>query len=329
MEILIRFLGCKKIRVKELKGDSALNDDSSHPGDFSFYEQSGSKGDLMDGEEDFDDSSVEDQLLIDQEFPPEGLLSDGPGTGDAMDVDLKASELEELTGESPIADSGLKVSLKKQSQGTPKVTRTSTRLKQQKQAVLQKLNTAAHSSQRRGSRESLGGGGLGSAPLSSGGGPGTPGRGLDSSTGPESSSPFVGEDPPSTPLSQQSTPQRPLVSEGDSTGGAAFLERKKSKTVEREVRDELIRLHRQHLRDTTDMNKVESKLLVSLTMKMGKQILGGSEGSPAVNEALEKQIGESFGGYVSELRGLLVKKQEAISEMLDLIESLSSSSETL
>jgi hypothetical protein len=297
-----------------------LNDET----DFSFYEQ-GSRVDLM--AEGFDDSSADEQLL-DQEFPPDGLLSDDQH--DAMDVDLKTYELEEMQEEEQRGSSYAMAT--KASSATPKVTRTSTRLKQQKQAVLQKLNTTA----RRGSRESLGGGATG------GRRPSTPTRGSGgeelSAKSPLTSS---GSPRPSTPLSQQSTPQKPLSAVPKTpvhTGsGSAVLGSRKSpsgslnsasssthiesqKVLNQEekgqLRDELIKLHRQHLRDTTDMNKVESKLLVNLTMKMGKQILN------APNETLEKQIEESFDGYLNELGDLLVKKQESISAMLELIHSL-------
>lgn len=74
--------------------------------------------------------------------------------------------------------------------------------------------------------------------------------------------------------------------------------------------DELIKLHRQHLRDNTESGKSESKLLVNFTMKRHGSGRDGSHMSPE--------------HYVRELDLHLSRKMDNIAELRDKISRLSS-----
>ncbi|KAJ3299791.1 Kinesin-like protein kif24 [Borealophlyctis nickersoniae] len=76
--------------------------------------------------------------------------------------------------------------------------------------------------------------------------------------------------------------------------------------AEAALMEELVRLHRQHIRESNDLSKAESKLLVNFTMKMGKP--GGSSASGAAGQV-------SLDGYMRELDGLMEKKVKAIAEL--------------
>ena len=76
-------------------------------------------------------------------------------------------------------------------------------------------------------------------------------------------------------------------------------------------RDELIKLHRQAIKDNNDFSKQESKILVNLTMKMGKQLLENPNGANLVDEAFEK--------YLNELESILSKKMESMTQMQNII----------
>ncbi|KAL5032616.1 hypothetical protein BDEG_20706 [Batrachochytrium dendrobatidis JEL423] len=68
--------------------------------------------------------------------------------------------------------------------------------------------------------------------------------------------------------------------------------------------EELIRMHRQHIRDNTESGKIESKLLVNLTMKPGAK----HTNEHGINDV-------SFDSYVAELDSILAKKMNRIAEM--------------
>jgi hypothetical protein len=73
--------------------------------------------------------------------------------------------------------------------------------------------------------------------------------------------------------------------------------------------EEIIRLHRNHIRDCTDSGKLESKLLVNLTMKMGK-----NTSDPAA-------MSLSFENYCRELDEMLKEKMDGIMQIRSKIRS--------
>lgn len=81
-----------------------------------------------------------------------------------------------------------------------------------------------------------------------------------------------------------------------------------------ETRDELIKLHRQAIKENNDFSKQESKILVNLTMKMGKQLLDNPEGANLVDEAFVK--------YMSDLENILEKKMEGMMQLQNYISKL-------
>lgn len=280
-------------RVKELKGSTQLNDDEFEA-DASFLEQSSKiHRQLTDQDEGADDQqfadSPEDEVLLDQEFPPEGMLTDELMAEDtpqksvsavSMEVDEQQQQRTQGMAEHP----GPNIS--------PKNFRASTRIKSQKQALLKRINNKL----------------------------GLVGDKEDVSAKEElASADSVLPSTPSTPAApvrstdRIATPLVPRVMNTMETPLRSVLDPSHSQ------RDELIKLHRQHIRDNTDFGKIESKILVNLTMKMGKQVLS----TPGSNNAsLERQINEAFDGYVGELQDILQKKQEAIQRMLDMIQAL-------
>ncbi|KAI8901576.1 P-loop containing nucleoside triphosphate hydrolase protein [Globomyces pollinis-pini] len=72
--------------------------------------------------------------------------------------------------------------------------------------------------------------------------------------------------------------------------------------------DELIRLHRNHIRECTESGKLESKLLVNLTMKMGK------------NSSDRNSMDITFDNYVRELDGIMRQKINSLQEIRDKIQ---------
>lgn len=81
-----------------------------------------------------------------------------------------------------------------------------------------------------------------------------------------------------------------------------------------ETRDELIKLHRQAIKENNDFSKQESKILVNLTMKMGKQLLDNPEGGNLVDEA--------FGKYMDDLENILEKKMQGMMQLQNYISKL-------
>ncbi|TPX63285.1 hypothetical protein SpCBS45565_g06716 [Spizellomyces sp. 'palustris'] len=79
---------------------------------------------------------------------------------------------------------------------------------------------------------------------------------------------------------------------------------------EAEIMEDFIRLHRQHIREITEVNRVESKLLVNLTMRMGKQVGGEQLGSV------------SFDSYVKELDALMERKLETVLEVRNRVKQI-------
>ncbi|TPX30845.1 hypothetical protein SmJEL517_g05688 [Synchytrium microbalum] len=80
----------------------------------------------------------------------------------------------------------------------------------------------------------------------------------------------------------------------------------------------LIRLHRQHIREFTELGKLESRLLVNATMKMGRPESAvavaavGSDGNNSVGATNGRGPTLPFESYVRELDGLLERKLAAI-----------------
>jgi hypothetical protein len=235
-------------------------------------------------------------VLLDQEFPPEGMLTDElmaevtpqkPASTVSMDVDDQQQQQSQQP-KGMAGHPGPNIS--------PKNVRASTRIKSQKQALLKRINNKLGLVS---SKEDVSAASEDSVPADSV---------MPSST---PSTPSV----PARVLDRISTPLIPRVMNSMETPLRSVLDPSHSQ------RDELIKLHRQHIRDNTDFGKIESKILVNLTMKMGKQVLS----TPGSNNAsLERQINEAFDGYVGELQDILEKKQEAIQRMLDTIQALSS-----
>jgi hypothetical protein len=67
--------------------------------------------------------------------------------------------------------------------------------------------------------------------------------------------------------------------------------------------DELIKSHRAHIRESTESGKQESKLLVNLTMKMGK------------NHGDRSTMIMTFDNYVRELDDIVKKKLDSLIEL--------------
>lgn len=67
--------------------------------------------------------------------------------------------------------------------------------------------------------------------------------------------------------------------------------------------DDLIKLHRAHIRESTESGKQESKLLVNLTMKMGKN--GGDRSAMHM----------TFDNYVRELSDIVKQKMDNLVEL--------------
>ncbi len=81
-------------------------------------------------------------------------------------------------------------------------------------------------------------------------------------------------------------------------------EPKKNKKTPRLMLDQsenLIQRHRQHIREMTEISKMESKLLVNFTMKLSSEM------------ALNAQSG--FEGYLSQLESIMDSKIRAIQEL--------------
>ncbi len=66
--------------------------------------------------------------------------------------------------------------------------------------------------------------------------------------------------------------------------------------------DELVKLHRQHIRENTESGKLESKLLVNLTMKMGRNVT-------------DKNANVTFDSYVRELNEIMERKAQGLDEI--------------
>ncbi|KAJ3089320.1 Kinesin-like protein kif24 [Quaeritorhiza haematococci] len=84
------------------------------------------------------------------------------------------------------------------------------------------------------------------------------------------------------------------------TGGAISASNGFSITSDPDVVDELVRAHRQHIREMTELGKTESKLLVNFTMK------GGGGGNAKSDRSV------SFETYVKELDMLMERKLRAL-----------------
>jgi len=81
-----------------------------------------------------------------------------------------------------------------------------------------------------------------------------------------------------------------------------------------EYRDELIKLHRQSIKENNDFAKQESKILVNLTMKLGKQLLENPQGANLVDEAFDK--------YLDELDGILERKMSVMMQLKHYVSKL-------
>lgn len=84
--------------------------------------------------------------------------------------------------------------------------------------------------------------------------------------------------------------------------------------------DDLIKQHRQHIRDFTEFGKIESKLLVNFTMSMGS--LTGSHSSSNNASGEENGKDKSFENYVKELDALMDKKLKSVLEMKEKIQNM-------
>ena len=79
-----------------------------------------------------------------------------------------------------------------------------------------------------------------------------------------------------------------------------------------EIAEDLVQRHRQHLREMTDIGKVESKLLVNFSGRLNK----------ASNAAYSAED-LSFESYVKELDTILERKQKAVSDLRAYLKKLS------
>jgi hypothetical protein len=105
-------------------------------------------------------------------------------------------------------------------------------------------------------------------------------------------------------------PSRPSATEKSPTETMDLKGMATALTQSQEVfMEEIIRLHRNHIRDCTDSGKLESKLLVNLTMKMGK-----NTSDPAA-------MSLSFENYCRELDEMLKEKMDGIMQIRSKIRS--------
>jgi hypothetical protein len=209
-----------------LKGDSSLYEDVEN--EPSFMNQD---GDLNEDEDMFQGHPDEPNFL-DQEFPPEGLMSDDVHEEEAFEEEIMTAPTMVPKASSP----------KVQQQQQP---RSSMRIKQQKKAILGKMNYS-----------------------------------------------LASEEKTESSLVETKTVVQKTFEDDQQQPTSARME-------------ELIKLHRQHIRENTDFGKLESKILVNLTMKM--------------KGTFDEETEAIYKNYTQELKKIMEKKMESISEMMNLL----------
>jgi hypothetical protein len=226
-----------------------------------------------------------DDDLLDQEYPPEGLMSedDNPVTGRySTSLDYEKVVVGSPKYGSPSSyrsRSSVRLIEKKATSNIRKGSTTSSVEERARSPSLRRLSSANIKAEERPRSPSLG-------------------RRFSSSL-----QNFIRPKTPSSPRPMSPRPKSPVKAP---TVSAA--------ETQAESRDELIKLHRQSIKESTDYSKQESKILVNLTMKMGKQLLENPEGASLVNDAFIK--------YVDELEGILERKMEGMIQLRNYISKL-------
>jgi hypothetical protein len=82
-----------------------------------------------------------------------------------------------------------------------------------------------------------------------------------------------------------------------------------------ELMDTVIRQHRQAIRDNTECGKMESKLLVNLTMRLGKGEQQGQQSGESSGPSSGDGDREVFEAYARDLDGLLDRKMRGLREL--------------
>ena len=249
--------------MKELKGDSVLQDEEDTSFESSFIDHNNQIENARRNSDMIGFFTPDDDLL-DQEYPPEGLMSD-----DELQVADNTLAKSSETQEKIISEVLV---------GSPQSSRSRTYT-----SFTRKTTRASVSSTRKGSTGSL------KEEIERSRSPSIPRK---------QSIPITNR--PKTPMSRPVSP----------------IERVNEPNVSVN-RDELIKRHRQSIKENTDYCKQESKILVNLTMKMGKQLLENPNGTVLVDEAFSK--------YLNELGTILEKKMEGMVELQNYISRLKSS----
>ncbi|KAI8826217.1 P-loop containing nucleoside triphosphate hydrolase protein [Fimicolochytrium jonesii] len=120
-----------------------------------------------------------------------------------------------------------------------------------------------------------------------------------------SSSAVSSEDNVSTSASSLAKPPPPSTSIPTAASTSSTTTRPPAPSTDAESVDDFIRLHRQHIREITEINRLESKLLVNLTMRMGN--------NTSASDMSQQQ--SEFESYVRELDGLMERKRGTVEEV--------------
>ncbi|KAH6580139.1 hypothetical protein BASA61_009830 [Batrachochytrium salamandrivorans] len=313
-------------RVKELKGDSGVDTRGYADDELEVSEYLDDDGDVdIEGEgEDAGDEDVDEPLLLDEEFPPDNMAM-GEETAATHDVydDSEEDSKQHLQGQnrgrgrSPaksIQKSALLSHLNRHGSPTKRAYLGNSHSDADLNASMvsafrrSQLTTAdtvgpsinGHGSEAKGMTASL---------------EASQARGIQSGTalsrnGGSFSNAGTMRSSLVLPTSGPTSDNRATVAPTSTIDGVASDSLTTTATVVPNMSDieDLIRMHRQHIRDNTESGKIESKLLVNLTMKPGNKNVGehGSSGGGH---------GVSFDNYVRTLDEILANKMNGIAEM--------------